>query len=82
MAVGRVQVVGSGPAAQELAHRVRVALASINCGALVEVRSDLADVSDHELAELPALIVDGRLVLAGWVPRRAELHDLLALTAV
>jgi hypothetical protein len=82
VAVGRVQVIGSGPAAQELAHRVRVALAAIHSGALVEIRSDLADVCDHELDELPALIVDGRLVLAGWVPSRAELHDLLALTAV
>jgi len=73
-----VKVLGAGCArCRKLATHARAALDALGIGAPVEVVDDPLVIADHRVMSLPALVIDGRMILSGSVPRVKELCALI-----
>jgi small redox-active disulfide protein 2 len=67
----RIQIVGAGcPACRNLEKDVRAWLVQQQVEAQVERVDDLVEIMKLGLLALPGLIIDDKLVLTGYPPRR------------
>ena len=78
-----IKVLGPGCRnCQNLERVTREALAELGVEASVEKVTDYPTIVGYGVMSTPALVVDEQLVVAGRVPSRAQVVDLLApLTA-
>ncbi|HEX6246498.1 MAG TPA: thioredoxin family protein [Nocardioidaceae bacterium] len=70
-----------GPLGQDIARLergVREALRRLAVEATVELVHDARTIVRHGVRTAPALVVDGRVIVAGRVPTAAEVQSLLA----
>ncbi|HET7091298.1 MAG TPA: thioredoxin family protein [Anaerolineae bacterium] len=65
-----VQIVGAGcPACRQLEADVRAWITRHRIEAQVERVDDLVEILNYRLLALPGLVIDGRVILAGYPPR-------------
>jgi len=65
-----VQIVGAGcPACRQLEADVRTWIAQRCIEARVERQDDLVEILNYRLLALPGLVIDGRVILAGYPPK-------------
>jgi small redox-active disulfide protein 2 len=75
----KVQVLGIGCSnCQQLERRTREALDRIGATAEVEKVTDLATIAGMGVMQMPALAVDGRVVVMGKLPSIEELVAMLS----
>lgn len=73
-----IEVLGSGCAKrQTLEKRATEAVKLLGLDAQIEKVTDHAAIAASEVVSTPALVVDDQAVLAGRVPKVAELQTLL-----
>ena len=73
-----IEVLGPGCAkCGRLESGVREVVAELGIDADVEKVTDLDRMIAYDVFTTPALVIDGRVVVAGRVPSRAELRTLL-----
>jgi small redox-active disulfide protein 2 len=74
-----IKVLGSGcPNCKRLEANVRRALEARGIDATVEKVTDLGEILGYGVSSTPALVIDGRVVLAGRVPSPTQLEGVLA----
>jgi small redox-active disulfide protein 2 len=74
-----IKVLGSGCAnCVNLEKATRQAVADLGIDATIEKVTDYPTILGYGLMSTPGLVVDERVVLAGRVPKAAEIRDLLA----
>ena len=74
-----VKILGTGCAnCRALEEATREALTEADVDATVEKVEEMEEIVGYGVLGLPALVVDGEVALAGRVPSRAELADLLS----
>jgi small redox-active disulfide protein 2 len=61
-----------------LERRTRDALGSAGKSATIEKVTDVVEIAGYGVMRTPALVVDGRVVVAGHVPSTRQLAGLLA----
>ena len=78
-----IQVLGPGcDKCDQLTSRVEVALARLGLAATVQRVTDIQEILARDVFLLPALVVDGRVVVVGSVPSVDTLaEEFAALTA-
>ncbi len=73
-----IEVLGSGcPNCHRLEANVRRALENLGLDATVEKVTDLEQILARGVSSTPALVIDGKVVLAGRVPSPSQLETLL-----
>ena len=73
-----VKILGTGCAnCRALETATREAVVEADADATVEKVEEMAEIVGYGVMGLPALVVDGEVVVAGRVPGAAELADLL-----
>ncbi len=76
--ISSVQVLGPGcPECDHLEQEVKNVLSELGIGGNVEHIGDPEQISKYGIFGGPGLVINGRLVAAGKVPRRRELMDML-----
>ena len=74
----KIKVLGSGCTnCQTLEKRTTQAVNLLGLDAEIEKVTDYAAIADYGVMSTPALVIDDRVVLAGRVPKVAELQTLL-----
>ncbi len=74
-----IKVLGSGcPNCKRLEANVRRALEARGIEATVEKVTDVGEILGYGVSSTPALVIDGRVVLAGRVPSPTQLEGVLA----
>ena len=74
----KIQVLGSGCInCQTLEKRTTQAVNLLGLDAEIEKVTDYAAIAAYGVMSTPALVIDDRVVLAGRVPKVAELQTLL-----
>jgi small redox-active disulfide protein 2 len=69
-----IKVLGTGcPNCKELERRVRAALAELGVAANVEKVTDIQKIMAFQIMSTPGLVIDGRVVSSGKVPRTEEI---------
>lgn len=77
-----VKVLGLGCATcRLLKEKVTRVLAETGTEAVVEEVTDFSSILAYGVSSTPALVVDGRVVLAGRVPDVGQIRTLLSRTA-
>lgn len=75
-----IKVLGAGCAnCHTLEDRTNEALAQLGVPAEIEMVTDYIQIAGYGVMSTPALVVDGKVVLAGRVPKVAELVTILAV---
>lgn len=73
-----IKVLGPGCAnCKTLEKLVREVVAQNNIDATIEKIEDITEIMKYNILTMPALIIDGEIVLKGRVPSRDELKELL-----
>lgn len=74
----KIAVLGPGCAnCVTLERRVRDTLTDLGLEAEVEKVTDYGAIAGYGLMRTPGLVIDGEVVIAGRVPSRDEVRDLL-----
>ena len=74
----KIKVLGSGCAnCQTLEKRTSQAIEQLGLDADIEKVTDYVDIAAYGVMSTPALVIDEQVVLAGRVPKVAELQTLL-----
>ena len=74
-----IKVLGAGCAnCHALADRAEEALGQLGVNGDIEAITDYGEIAGYGVMNTPALVVDGRVVVAGRVPEVPELVTLLA----
>ena len=74
----KIKVLGSGCAnCQTLEKRTAQAVSLLGLDADIEKVTDYVDIAAYGVMSTPALVIDEQVVLAGRVPKVAELQTLL-----
>lgn len=69
-----IKILGTGcPNCKELERRVRNVLAELGIAASVEKIADITKIVSFGIMGTPGLVIDGRVVSAGKVPRPEEI---------
>jgi small redox-active disulfide protein 2 len=69
----KIEVLGAGCArCQELEELVRATVQETGVSAEIEHVRDMKRIAGHGVLSTPALVIDGKVVCAGRVPKRAE----------
>ena len=77
-----IKILGSGCSNCAALERVtRDALTQLELDAQIEKVTDYPTIASYGVMSTPALVVDDQVLLAGRVPRAAELRELLATHA-
>lgn len=78
----KIEILGTGcPNCRTLEAKTREALARADHDATVRKVEEMAEIVGYGVLGLPALVVDGEVVVAGRVPDADELADLLDPTS-
>lgn len=73
-----IKVLGTGcPKCEKLEAVTRGAVNNLSIDAEIEKVKDLTDIMSYGVMATPALVVDGKVVLAGKVPSIAEMEKIL-----
>ncbi len=74
----KIQVFGSGcHSCQKLYELVQQVIAHENIAAEVEYITDIHQLLELGFVQAPALAIDGRPVLAGFVPNEKQLKEII-----
>ncbi len=74
----KIEVLGSGCSrCQQLEKDVYNALADLNIAADVSKVQDIKKIMEYKVMTTPALVVDGQVRIAGRLPRKDELYNIL-----
>jgi small redox-active disulfide protein 2 len=74
-----IKVLGSGCCrCNDLEERVREALAEMGVAAGVDHVTDFREIMKYGVMQTPALVVDGKIKVAGRIPNKPELISLLS----
>lgn len=75
----RIQVLGSGcPTCRKLFEAAKQAAAELRLDAEVEYVTDVREIVAMGVMQSPVLAIDGRPVLAGYVPDIRKLKEIMA----
>lgn len=78
----RIEILGTGCGnCRALEERTRQVLEASGGDATVEKVEEMEEIVSRGVMGLPALVVDGEVVLAGRVPDTAELERLLSTSS-
>ena len=70
----KIIVLGPGcPRCHEVEKRTKTALAELGIAADVEKVSDIKKIMDFNILGTPGLVIDGRVVSSGKIPRLEEI---------
>jgi small redox-active disulfide protein 2 len=71
-----IKILGTGcPNCKELERRVRAVLAGLGVDASVEKVTDIKKIMEYGILATPGLVIDGKVVCSGRIPR---LEDITA----
>jgi small redox-active disulfide protein 2 len=74
----KIQVLGSGcPTCKRLYETTKEAVAVLNLGTAVEHITDIQKILDMGVMQGPVLAINGRVILAGTVPNKEKIIELL-----
>ncbi len=74
-----IEILGTGCSnCRSLEQRTREVLERTEADATVEKVQEMADIMSYGVMGLPALVVDGEVVISGRVPDASELKTLLS----
>ncbi len=77
-----VKILGPGCAnCQRLERSTREAIADLGLDATVEKVEDYPTIASYGVMSTPGLVVDGKVLVSGRVPRPAEVAQLLTAAA-
>jgi small redox-active disulfide protein 2 len=77
-----IKILGTGcPNCKELERRVRAVLAGLGVAADVEKVTDIQKITEFKILSTPGLVINGRVVSSGRVPRAEEIRDWIRGTA-
>jgi small redox-active disulfide protein 2 len=69
-----IKILGTGcPNCKELERRVKNALAELGLAANVEKVTDIKRIMEFKIMSTPGLVIDGKVVSTGKVPRLEEI---------
>jgi len=69
-----IKVLGPGcPKCETVEKRVKSALAELGVAAAVEKVSDIRKIMDFNILSTPGLVIDGKVVCSGRIPRPEEI---------
>lgn len=73
-----IKILGTGCSGCKLVHeRVKEAVAELSIEATIIKEEDLMKIMEFNVMSLPAIVVDGKVVVAGKKPTTAEIKELL-----
>jgi small redox-active disulfide protein 2 len=73
-----IKVLGSGCTnCKTLERRTTEALASLNITADIEKVVDYADIATYGIMRTPGLVIDGKVVVQGYVPTVEKLKEII-----
>jgi small redox-active disulfide protein 2 len=73
-----IKLLGAGcPRCEELKKRTLAALAELKIAASVEKVTDLKEIAAAGVMATPALVIDGKVVSSGRIPRPEEIKGWL-----
>jgi len=74
----KIEILGPGCAkCKQLEKDVRSALQDLGMDAEVVKVEDIKKIMSYQIMSTPALVIDGQVKIAGRLPRKGELQDLL-----
>ena len=74
----KLQILGTGCAnCKRLMENTKAAVESLGIEAKIEKVEDIREIAKFRVMSTPALVVDGKVVLAGQVPPAAQIAALL-----
>lgn len=75
----RIQILGTGcPKCRKLEEMARSTAAALNLDFTLEKVTSINEIVAMGVMSTPALVIDGRVVLAGRLPGEAELKGILS----
>ena len=78
MAVMEIKVLGTGCArCKTLESATRQAISELNLNASVEKVEDIQKIMEYGIMRTPGLVINGKVVLSGQLPKINELKNLL-----
>ena len=73
-----IKVLGTGCARCKLLEQVTIkAVEELNLNATVEKVEDIQKIMEYAVKRTPALVINGKVVMSGQVPKVSELKELL-----
>lgn len=79
----KIQVLGSGcPSCKRLYETVKEAVAEMKLANEVEYVTDIQKIIEMNVMSSPVLAVDGKPILAGSVPNKKQIMEMLAKNVV
>ncbi len=70
----KIVILGPGcPRCHEVEKRTKTALAELGIAADVEKVSDIKKIMDFNILSTPGLVIDGKIVCSGRIPRLEEI---------
>jgi len=74
----KIQVLGSGcPSCKRLYESTQQAVTEMNPGTEVEYVTDIQKIIEMGVMSSPVLAIDGKPIMAGYVPDKEEIKELL-----
>lgn len=74
-----IKVLGTGCAkCKALEKATRKAVEELNLDAGIEKVEDIQKIMEYAVMRTPALVIDGKVVLSGQVPRVSQLKEILS----
>jgi small redox-active disulfide protein 2 len=74
----KIEVLGTGCSkCKSLEVLTQQAIGELNLNASIEKVEDIQKIMEYGVMRTPALVIDGRVVLSGQLPKINELKDLL-----
>jgi len=78
MAVMEIKVLGAGcTKCKSLEKVTKQAVAELNLNATVEKVEDIQKIIEYGIMRTPGLVINGKVVLSGQLPKISELKDIL-----
>ena len=75
----KIQIFGSGcPSCKKLFDLAKQAALESNLGAEVEYITNIQQIVDAGVMSTPALVVDGKILVAGQIPSVEKIKEILA----
>jgi small redox-active disulfide protein 2 len=73
-----IKVLGTGCARCKSLEKVTIkAVEELNLDATVEKVEDIQKIMEYAVMRTPALVINGKVVMSGQVPKVSELKDIL-----
>lgn len=73
-----IKVLGTGCArCKTLENATRLAAAELNFDTNIEKVEDIQKIMEYGIMRTPGLVINGKVVLSGQVPKKSELKEIL-----